>query len=220
MTDRTTQAYAALNDLRSLLADMRDTTHPIHRPTGWGPTPEAIADAGRLHTLERHDALTQLARGIKPLGASPAPGDITVMQTRRDIDTDIADLEEAVRDRVAPQMRPAATTNRRIGAIVKLLPKVAAVDDLLTHVLSEAYRLRAKARWALGDSGEVRKLTARCPHCGAKSLRELADRGVVTCSNTACRCDDDTCPCGDEAAPRRHQWHAAQWHTITEGISA
>ena len=173
-----------------------------------------------MHAQERHDALTQLARGLKPLGASPAPGDLTVMQTRRDIDTDIADLEEAVRERVAPQVRGAATTNRRIGNIIKLFPKVGAVDDLMTHVLAEAYRLRARARWALGDSGEVRRLTARCPYCGAKSLRELADRGVVTCSNTACWCDDPACPCDDETAPRRHQWHATQWHTITEGISA
>jgi len=173
-----------------------------------------------VHAQERHDALTQLARGLKPLGASPAPGDLTVMQTRRDIDTDIADLEEAVRERVAPQVRGAATTNRRIGNIIKLFPKVGAVDDLMTHVLAEAYRLRARARWALGGFGEVRRLTAWCPYCGAKSLRELADRGVVTCSNTACWCDDPACPCDDETAPRRHQWHATQWHTITEGISA
>ncbi|WP_433699085.1 hypothetical protein [Nocardiopsis sp. CA-288880] len=220
MNDRTNQAYAALSDLRALLADMADTTHPIHRPTGWGPTLEQVADAGRLHAAERHDALVQLARGLKPLGASPAPGDLTVMQTRRDIDTDIADLEEAVRERVAPQMRPAATTNRRIGRIISLLPKIGAVDDLMTHVLAEACRLRARARWALGDSGEVRKLTARCPHCGAKSLRELTDRAVVTCSNIACRCMDPTCGCHDATAARHHQWHASQWHTITEGISA
>lgn len=220
MNDRTNTAYTALSDLRALLADMADTTHPVHRPTGWGPTLEQIAATGRLHALERHDALTQLARGITPIGASPAPGDLTVMQTRRDIDTDIADLEEAVRERVAPQMRGAATTTRRIGTIIKLLPKVGAVDDLMTHVLAEAHRLRAKARWALGDAGEVRKLAARCPHCGARSLRELPDRAVVTCSNTACQCTDNTCPCDDPAAPRRHQWHATQWHTLTQGAPA
>ncbi|MFJ9555307.1 hypothetical protein ACIRPH_15925 [Nocardiopsis sp. NPDC101807] len=138
MNDRTNQAYAALSDLRSLLADMADTTHPIHQPTGWSPTVEQVADAGRLHAAERHDPLTQLARGLKPLGASPAPGDITVMQTRRDIDLDIADLEDAVRERVAPQMRGAATTNGLIGTIIKLLPKIGTVDDLMTHVLAEA----------------------------------------------------------------------------------
>ncbi|MFE1104126.1 hypothetical protein ACFW4K_26740 [Nocardiopsis alba] len=218
MTDRTDQAYTALSDLRSLLADLREVTHPIHRPTGWGPTPDTIAAAGRLHALERNEAMAGLRNGIKPLGASPAPGDITVMQTRHDIDTDIVDLEEAVRERVAPQLRPAATTNRRIGTIIKLLPKIGALEDLLDHVLTEAYRMRAKARWALGDSGEVRKLTARCPHCGAKSLRELADRGVVTCSNVGCRCMDPTCGCHEQ--DRRHQWHATQWHTLTEGVSA
>ena len=220
MTDRTNTAYEVLSDLRALLADMADTTHPVHRPTGWGPTIEQVADAGRLHAAERHDALTQLAHGIKPLGASPAPGDLTVIQTRRDIDLDVADLEDAVRERVAPQMPPAATTTGRIGTIIKLLPKVGAVDDLMTHVLSEAYRMRAKARWALGDSGEVRKLTARCPHCGAKSLRELPDRAMVTCSNTACRCTDPTCACQHDAAARHHQWHAAEWHTITQGANA
>ncbi|MFJ9555306.1 hypothetical protein ACIRPH_15920 [Nocardiopsis sp. NPDC101807] len=51
-------------------------------------------------------------------------------------------------------------------------------------------------------------------------MRELTDRGVVTCSNIACRCDAPTCPCDDATAPTRHQWHAAQWHTITEGASA
>jgi hypothetical protein len=150
--------------------------------------------------------LGQLRQGIKPIGASPAPADLTVLDTLRDVEADLADLLDAVLERVAPRTRASATSPRRIAQLITLLTKVGADDELLGHVVGEARRMHRRVRHALGDSEEVRQLAQRCPFCGARSLRILVERDLVVCGNAGCRCDDAACRCGDPDRPRRHQW--------------
>lgn len=211
--DRTTVAYEALSALRTDLARLEDLRGegPIRRATGWGPTPEQIAQAGRRHMEERADTLHQLSKGLAPIGASPAPADLVVLDTIRDVRIDLGDLLDACIDRVAPTTNPAHTSARRIGQLVNLLTKIGAVPDLLDHLLSETQRMRARVRYALGENEEIRQLRVRCPLCGARSLRELTARGLIMCSNTMCRCADPTCPCSDPDRPRRHQWNATDF---------
>ena len=206
--DRTQHAYETLSALRADLATLTDLkgTGRIRRTTGWGPSPDQITAAGARHAAERADTFTQLRSGLAPIGSSPAPADLIVLDTLRDTETDLRDLLAAILDRTAPQIAPAHTTPRRIGQIITLLPKIGAVDDLLDHLLAETGRMHRRVRHALGDTEEIRQLAERCPHCRAKSLRALMDRGVIVCGNAACRCTDDACPCDHPDRPRRHQW--------------
>ena len=206
--DRTTHAAETLTALRADLAHLADLQGAgrIRRRPGWGPSPDQITANGRRHAAERADAIGQLAQGLAPIGASPAPADLTVLDTLRDVQTDLGDLLDAVLDRIAPRTRRSATSARQIGQLITLLTKVGAEDDLLDHVTAETRRMHRRVRHALGDTEEVRQLAERCPHCNALSLRALMDRGVIVCGNASCRCPDHTCRCHHPERPRRHQW--------------
>lgn len=206
--ERTARAAETLTSLRGdleHLADLRGTG-PVRRLTGWGPSTEQLAAAGARHAVERSETFAQLRQGLAPIGASPAPADLVVLDTLRMVTTDLGDLLDAVCDRIAPRVRRSTTAPRRIGQLVNLLTKVGADDDLLGHVTTEARRMHARVRHALGDTEEVRRLSERCPHCNALSLRALMDRGLVVCGNATCRCGDDQCGCHNETRPRRHHW--------------
>ena len=211
--DRTQRACETLTALRADLEHLTDLRGAgrVRRWGGWGPSLEQIAAAGARHTAERTDTLEQMANGIVPIGASPAPADLVVLDTLRMVETDLADLLDAVCDRIAPRTRRSTTNPRRIGQLVSLLTRVGAERDLLDHVLSEAHRMHRAVKHALGDTEEVRQLADRCPHCRARSLRALMDRGLVVCGNVFCRCSDDTCGCQHPDRPRRHTWSATEF---------
>ena len=206
--ERTARAAEALSALRAdleHLADLRGAG-PVRRLTGWGPSTEQLVAAGQRYVSERAETFHQLRQGLAPIGASPAPADLVVLDTLRMVTTDLADLLDAVCDKVAPRVRRSTTTPRRVGQIINLLTKVGADDDLLDHVTAEARRMHRAVKHALGDTEEVRRLTERCPHCNALSLRALMDRGTVVCGNATCQCADTTCGCHHPDRPRRHQW--------------
>ncbi|WP_017585496.1 hypothetical protein [Nocardiopsis ganjiahuensis] len=210
--ERTTAAYEALSALRDEYANL--ATMPwdasIRRTPGWGPSPEQLIAAGARWRAERDETFAQLRQGLKPIGASPSPIDLTIPSVLKDIGDEIGDLQDAVLERVAPDIRPARTVPTRIGRIINLLSRIGADDILLDHVTAEVRRMRARIKHARGESEEVRQLRVRCPICGARSLRELPDRGLVVCASAACRCDDTTCSCHDETDHRRHQWAALE----------
>ena len=214
--ERTNDLYEALSALRNEhagLAAMR-WDQPIHRAPGWGPSPEQLTTAGKRWRQERDETFAQLRQGLKPIGASPALIDLTIPSVLKDVSDDLGDLQDAVLERVAPDIRPARTVPTRVGRIINLLGRIGADEPLLEHVTAEVRRMRARIRYARGESEEVRQLRNRCPICGARSLRELPDRGLVVCGNAACRCSDPTCHCHNDR-PRRHQWSA-----LPEGIPA
>ncbi|WP_344098595.1 hypothetical protein, partial [Nocardiopsis tropica] len=114
----TDAAYTGLARLRDDYRLLTEADGHIRRTPGL-PTPERLAAAGRAHLTDRAETLGLLSRGLKPLGASPAPG---VDLVRVDILTDVAlalgELEEAVIERVAPTLATTDTAARRIGTII------------------------------------------------------------------------------------------------------
>lgn len=210
--ERTQRLYEDLSALRDEYANL--TTMPwdasIRRAPGWGPSPEQLAAAGQRWKQERAETFAQLRQGLKPIGASPALIDLTIPSVLKDVADELGDLQDAILERVAPDIRPARTVPSRIGRIINLLGRIGADEPLLDHVTAETRRMRARIRYARGESEEVRQLRNRCPICGARSLRELPDRGLVVCASAACRCDDTNCSCHDETDYRRHQWSALE----------
>jgi hypothetical protein len=217
---RATRVLAALDRLRADLRLLTRTTGRIHRPTP-APGPAQIAAAGRRWAAERADTLEQMRRGITPIGASPAPGDLTIPSTLARADRDLGVLVRAVQyglgDVPAPArpklatrgFRPVVGPEAHITRLVKLVPRAVAHEDLADHLLSEIRRIHATVRWALGDAEEVRALPTRCYICGAKSLRAFPARGIIRCVNASCRCEEAGCGCADPDRPTRHWWPAA-----------
>lgn len=210
---RTAHADAQLEALRIDYARLQDLNGiaPLRRPATWAPSPNQLAATGRRWREERTEVLGQLAHGIKPIGASPALIDLTIPAVLKDVADDIGDLQDAVLERHAPDILPAARVPARVARIISLLPKIGTDEMLLDHVLSETRRMRARIRYALGESEEARQLAARCPVCRARSLHVLPEREMTVCANAACRCDDEMCGCHDEERPARHQWPVINW---------
>lgn len=209
---------AALDRLAADHQLLLDATGHIRRPRGL-PTPERMAAAGEAWAAERADTLQQLAQGLAPLGASPAPAgvDLVRLDTLDAVAAGLDQLERDVIAWVAPSLAPTDTAARRVDTIARLLPKIGSHPDLLGHVRREVRRLHSRVQYALGETDEVRTLAPRCPYCGARSLREIVGRDLVVCVNAGCRCEDDLCGCREET-PTRHQWHARAWRdpaTIT-----
>ncbi|MFD0772625.1 hypothetical protein ACFQZ2_01665, partial [Streptomonospora algeriensis] len=128
-------AYEALDALAGRLTELRRRLQAGYRAerTHTSLGPDQLAARGLQHRAERADALSQMAanpRGAAPIGTSPAPLDLTLLDVVRDAELDLVDLEGAVCDRVAPALHPAADTDARIRRIKDLLGKTAQQDDL------------------------------------------------------------------------------------------
>ncbi|MDA2805721.1 hypothetical protein [Nocardiopsis suaedae] len=167
------------------------------------PTSVQLAARGALAAAERWDAQAMAARGLAPIGAGKAPLDLALLDTHRDILLDLAALERAIADRVAPTLAP-PSRERLTRRIADLLPLASLLSDLEDHVHSELRRLTWRASAALGDTTPLVRITAmRCPVCSALSLRLDTERDLITCFNAACRCGENLCRCADG---RRHAW--------------
>ncbi|MDT0305083.1 hypothetical protein [Streptomonospora wellingtoniae] len=219
-------AYEALDALAGRLAELRRRLQAGYRTesTHTTPGPDQLAARGAQHHQERADALAQMAanpHAPAPIGTSPAPLDLTLLDTTRDIELDLADLEGAVIDRVAPALTPAAGTQARILRIKDLLGKAAQDADLARHVAAEARRLTQRAAAVLGEhEPPVRLTTIRCPLCDCLSLRLRQDADLVECFNPKCTCVDFLCGCTDVPRRTRHQWPATHWPDLaTKGAA-
>lgn len=225
-TDADPRTEAAAQHLRQLqvkLGALRAALRRgdrLPRPTG-APTPAAIERRAAQARAERWDARALSARGLAPLGGAPAPLDVALLDTIRDIELALVELAEAAADRVAPDLAPPAP-EKAVRRLLDLLGAAATDADLLDHVAAEARRLDQSAGAALGDTEPLVRLSIRCPVCGALSLRLLEDREQVLCVNAGCQCSDWLCGC-DEG--RRHVWGRAEWGLLgltdhTEGNAA
>lgn len=217
---RAERTYEALDALRDALPDLDEALTP-GTPRRWSQrdlTPERRAKLDALARLEREDKQANLARGLKTLGTGRAPLRIDVLDTAVDITHAVAELEDAVCDRLGQTPLAGATTAQRITRLVGLLDRIAEQRDLAEHVEVEAHRLAQRARLALGDVEPVNPLDARCPICDAMSLRAFPERDVVVCINPDCRCDQDDCPC-HRPRPRRHRWPATEWEWLAQVLA-
>jgi len=214
------RTYDHLAALRDALQHFDDALLP-GTPRRWAErdlTPEQRDRMNRRAVEEREAKRVNLARGLKALGDGKAPLRLEVLDAAADITASIADLEDAVCDRLGLTPLQQATTNERIRRIVDMLDRIDLHEDLAEHVHTEALRLRRLAASAIGDVEVVRKLRFRCHICDAASMRAFPERELVICVNTACQCNDDDCPCQWER-PQRHSWPFEQWPWLAELLS-
>lgn len=213
-TDRT---YRALADVRAALPYLADALVPGTRRR-WAQRDLTVDQRRRMNVLavvERDAKERNLAAGITALGTGRAPLQLDVLDATDSIRAGIAELEQAVADRLGITPLTGATTTARIGRLVDLLARVAMDDVLAEHAESEAVRLARLARWALGDTEAVHRIDARCPICDATSLRAFPERDYIMCVNTSCACPDPGCGC-HRPRPGRHWWNATEWPWLAQ----
>lgn len=212
------QTYEALSELRARLPLLRDALVP-GSPKRWSqpaPSPERVARLARLAREERLDREANIAAGVAAIGEGLAPLRLDVLTAETAIREGVAALEDLVCDwlGITPLDREASAA-RRITRLVGLLDRIAALDELAPYVLQEVRRLNRTGAAVLGELEPVRRIDARCPHCGALSLRALPERQFVVCVNSGCRCTDEGCVC---AEGRRHTWPAREWPELAETL--
>ncbi|PRX91965.1 hypothetical protein [Allonocardiopsis opalescens] len=225
-------AYQHLQQLRERIPQLRaSTTAGTVQRRRSDLTPTQLARQGEAHLDERWERAANAARGVSALGASPAPVDLTVLDTIREIARSLSQMVQTVHDRFGlghwTPGRPEGHGDERTGGmsgeiprLLHLLSKVASDPDLAHYVADETRRLNRLAAIALGEGEQVKRLDGRCPYCGAKSLKVFVDRELVMCVNTGCRCTRTTCRCQDEDRPRRHTWSRAEWDALADTLNA
>lgn len=225
---RGTSMYAetaadALARLRTALPELRRQLASTTRPTahGWTWLDETARDRRDAQIrAERAERVILARRGLAPIGGAHAPLNLTVLDALRDIELDLAELEAAVCERVAPDLAPSPTADARLDRLDDLLGQVAADYDLAKLVAQETSRLAALAGRILGDAEPVLRVDGRCPHCDALSLRAFPNRLLILCVNRACQCEDWLCGCRDEHRPTRHEWRLAEWYELAAHLEA
>lgn len=166
---------------------------------------------------DRAAAVAAYRAGIDVPGFTTAPLRVDVADVLANVEGSLAELEDAVCDRLGLTPTPNTSPDERARRVGEdLAPVVADIPDLAEHVASEAARLAREARRAIGDREPVNKLRGRCPVCESTSLRAFPEREVVLCVNADCRCDDPDCRCGDEDRPARHRWHYDEWPWLAQ----
>lgn len=222
---RSELTYDHLAAIRAYLPELDRALVPSNqRRRHWNQrelSPEQRAAMDAQVIAERQAKEANLSLGLKALGSAPAPLNLNVLDARDHIIIAVAELEDAVCDRLGLTPLQQGGARDRILHLVNLLDRVALHEDLGDHVHREAARLRQTARIALGEAEPVVRLTARCIICRSLSLRAFVERAVVACVDSACRCDDEDCPCQWET-PQRHVWPYERWPwlaaTLHEGL--
>lgn len=220
MSQRTYDHFAALRDALQHF----DTALLPGTPRRWAErdlTPQQRARMDARAVEEREAKRVNLSNGLKALGDGKAPLRLEVLDAAADITAAVAELEEAVCDRLGLTPLEHPTTTDRIRRLVDLLDRVDLHEDLADHVHGEALRLRRLASSTIGDAEVVRKLKFRCHICDATSMRAFPERELIICVNPECQCDALDCPCQWDR-PQRHRWPFDQWpwlaSLLDEGI--
>ncbi|WTW94744.1 hypothetical protein OG216_15715 [Streptomycetaceae bacterium NBC_01309] len=159
---------------------------------------------------DRAAAVWNAQRGLVPSGPGGAPLRLSVLDTDMDITASLAELEEAVHDRLGlPAPRPADVPTRLVR-ILRLLDPIGRDADLAEHALAELRRMARRCARVLGDTEPIRRIRPRCPLCDSVSLRAFTSRHIVLCVNPGCRCEDEGCAC-HHVPGARHRWERAEW---------
>lgn len=184
------------------------------------PGADELAARDARTTAERRDALLNEQRhGLSVPGQSAAPIRLHISDAIRDITDGVAELEEAVHDRLGlgrPRRLPVPGRLERIAA---LSGAITADETLAEHVRDEIRRMSRRCSRALGETEPMVRLPGRCPECGSVSLRAFPARRVVLCVNPGCRCADAGCDCRTDPA-FRHLWGRAAWPELARVAGA
>ncbi|MER7363593.1 hypothetical protein [Nonomuraea wenchangensis] len=217
---RTQLTYDHLAAVRAYLPELDRALVPsAQRRRQWNQrelTPEQRDRMNAQAVAEREAKERNLTQGLKALGDAPAPMNLSVFDARTLIMVSVAELEEAVCDKLGLSTLPGSTADT-ITRLIGLLDRISLHDDLMDHVHAEAARLRQTARAVLGEAEPVVRLTARCIHCRSLSLRAYPERATIACVDPTCRCDDQDCPCQREE-PWRHVWPYERWPWLAANL--
>jgi len=196
---------------------------------------------------DRRDQLENLKAGIKPSGATPAPGSISAYSIREEAQRDVDDLAEWLNHR----MRTAGICLVRdqsyasIGYDDQHIGRLADYVHATTNVglLGEVHRtvedITTRTRIVI-DGRDAKALPDPCPFCGRHTLVMYASRpwekrgatgeGVIRCERDpktfkyeTCTCDDSYCHC-KTASHQRHEWRNGEkgkwgWYGLRDDIN-
>ncbi|MFD7918937.1 hypothetical protein ACFV3R_06925 [Streptomyces sp. NPDC059740] len=203
-----------------LLAELAPSAGSRPRSPRPAPSPADRAAEAALLRAERADALhNERLHGLSVPGHSSAPVRLYVSDAIRDITDGVAELDEAVHERLGLGRPRRMSVPERLVRIGSLLERVAADAVLAAHVRSELRRMARRCARALGETEPVVRLPGRCPWCDSVSLRVFPERDAVLCVNPGCRCGYPGCDCGVDPA-FRHLWDRDAWEAGRAGADA
>jgi hypothetical protein len=213
--------YAHLAAIRGYLPELDRALIPSNqRRRRWNQREMSAEQAAAMDAqirAEREAKERNLVQGLKPSGASPAPLDLSVFDARTHIIMSVAELEEAVCERLGLTGLSMGNPVEQLTRLIGLLDRIALLDDLADHVHQEAARLRQTARIVLGEAEPVVRLAGRCPNCRSRSLRAYPERYTVACVDPTCQCEDQDCPCQREQS-WRHIWPYERWPWLAANL--
>jgi hypothetical protein len=220
-------ALAALHSLAEAwpwLADMLEPGTPIRTRRVLGPA--ARAQLIRRAQAERVDLVETQRQGLAPVGATPAPLRVAVLNAQAVAVGAVVDAAWVVSSALRRQPMLAFTIagsgyqERFRAAVEYLRVTLRLIDpDLAGAIGVELDRADRQARAACGIAPDRRRFgDVACPACGRRSLviRTLGtDSAAVECDRGDCRCRGVDCLCRQPARSRncgaRHMWDAAEF---------
>lgn len=213
--------YQELAALRTQLPSLVTALH-LGTPPRWHAkelTDAQLRAQDELARAEKADKILTLKKGLKIQGSSKAPLNISVLDVDIMVKQTVAELEEAVCERLGNTPEFGSDTATKLTRIIGFIDAIMRHGSLADHVLAEVVRVRRMASKVLGEDEPVIRLKGRCPICDAVSLRAFMDRDVIACLNRECRCDDEGCQCHLEN-PRRHMWLFEQWTELNDFLDS
>ncbi|MCF2530673.1 hypothetical protein [Yinghuangia soli] len=212
----TERARRAIDSLLRQFPELREElAHGTGSTPGYAhavrdPSPEQAARRGAEAAEDRAAALWNAQHGLAASGPGGAPLRLSVLDTDMDITASLAELEEAVHDRLGLPAPRNADVPTRLVRLLRLLDTIGRDADLAEHVLAELRRMARRCARVLGDTEPIRRIRPRCPLCDSVSLRAFTSRHIVLCVNPGCRCEDENCAC-HHTPGARHRWERAAW---------
>ncbi|MEV4672183.1 hypothetical protein AB0K34_11075 [Actinomadura sp. NPDC049382] len=215
------------DDIYSALSELRDRIPRLNvalaggTPRRWTQRDLTPDERRRRSYQDREDRRAKDANarlGFYGVGDSRAPINLSALDALDAIRKGVPEIEGAVCEWLGLTPLAGASPGQRITRVIGLLRRVETLPELAAYVHTEATRLNRWARSALGEAETVHRLTARCPICGAVSLRVFLEREIVACVNDVCICDDPDCGCDPQPPrrPRRHRWPRKQWEILAQ----
>lgn len=223
---------AACGQLRASWGWLKEATLP-------GPTrrhQRLLGDAARRQmdrqaAAERADRHSLLTSGKVPTGGTPAPTNISAIDARARIATDVDALAWQLASHLRIAHRPhGATADTTVATALDWISiNVVKVEDhqQLTDAYGQLLAAVDLAQAVAGAGPQRRPLAAECPACAHRSLSwDTSSPNFrewhVSCGNRRCRCTGIACPCKlPERRPgMSHVWLERTWERLAEILNA
>lgn len=204
---------------------------PTRRAAYWA-TDAQLAEAGRLYAAELADWIEAFRRGDKPMGVSPAPLLLGVVDAKTTIERTLAAVADTLHRAIHGNglAVPGDQTTKVLGYLAEIWTCAPnAHPDLYPDTLRQLRATEWIASILSGWSASPRRLPGDpvCPCCGDHALRYLMETldermWTVSCTSKRCRCRGVDCDCGcsGRVAGTRHVWTVGEWQRLAAQIDA